>query len=170
VTLEEQIASTQNRLDRLDQQIENIELKLEYPAVSMARASGRQIILGTLREEWERKRERLYHQRDKYRQKLARLIRKAEQPAISPTKDERAASKGMARGHSARTTPDVAKRRAIVKLNPEVPVQGLCRLFDHDRVPLPKAWLVPSWERAYKNSNYRKRIQVIVSHDKDQGT
>ena len=74
-------------------------------------------------------------------------------------------------GHRAGSSsdPEVAKRRALVKGNRGVPVKEMCEIFDRQRVPLPSKWRVAglsSWVRAYENPNYRGRIRILISKDR----
>lgn len=62
--------------------------------------------------------------------------------------------------------PEIVKRRVIVGQNPEVSSQGMCTIFDNEKVPLPTGWAVPSWPKAYQSKVYRSRIHVIVSKDR----
>jgi hypothetical protein len=62
--------------------------------------------------------------------------------------------------------PEVAKRNALIKANPNTPARELCDIFDRESVPLPEKWIeagIKSWHMAYKNLKYRRRIDVIVS-------
>ena len=61
---------------------------------------------------------------------------------------------------------DVIKRCAIVKQNPGVEAIGLCTVFDNEHIPLPPKWTVSNWANAYRSSEYRSRVQVIISKDK----
>jgi hypothetical protein len=45
----------------------------------------------------------------------------------------------------------------------------MCEIFDREHVPLPLRWQgagFSSWVKAYENSNYRDRIDVLISKDK----
>ena len=69
----------------------------------------------------------------------------------------------------ANSDPEVAKRRALIKANPDVPAREMCEIFDREKVPLPLKWQaarIQSWSNAYKDTNYRRRIQVIITKDK----
>jgi hypothetical protein len=65
--------------------------------------------------------------------------------------------------------PEVAKRRSIVKSNSTAKADDMCRIFDREKVPLPSKWQeagFKSWADAYRRSNYRSRIDVLVSKDR----
>jgi hypothetical protein len=65
--------------------------------------------------------------------------------------------------------PEVAKRRSLVRANPDISAQEMCEIFDRQHVPLPSKWQAAgfsSWASAYKNSNYRRRISVLISKDR----
>lgn len=65
------------------------------------------------------------------------------------------------------SNPEIAKRRTIVKQNPTLTAQGMCRLFDEYHVPLPKSLMeAGNWSRAYKGPSYRHRVDSLVSRDK----
>jgi hypothetical protein len=67
---------------------------------------------------------------------------------------------------SAKIDPEVAKRGALVKANSGVPAAEMCEIFDRRSVPLPAKWRAAgfqSWSRTYKNSNYRSRIDTLIS-------
>jgi len=68
--------------------------------------------------------------------------------------------------HALDSHPDIAKRRAIVRQNPEARSQGLCQLFDYHNVPPPSGWVETTWTQAHRNAKRRKQIQVIISKDK----
>jgi hypothetical protein len=67
--------------------------------------------------------------------------------------------------------PEVAKRRSIVRKNRTKSSQELCRLFDFDRVLLPRDWQgefpVKSWDEAYRNEGLRHRIHSLINRDKN---
>ena len=68
-----------------------------------------------------------------------------------------------------RSDPEVAKRVALVKANPGVPAAEMCEIFDRETVPLSAKWLdagLQTWSRAYKNSDYRGRIDTLISKDR----
>jgi len=68
-----------------------------------------------------------------------------------------------------RMDPDVAKRRAIVQGNPELPAQGICELFDQHAVPLPKTMCeAGTWVKAYKAPIYNPKIRTIISKDRKE--
>jgi len=63
---------------------------------------------------------------------------------------------------------EVAKRRAIVRSNPNLSSRELCELFDHRRVPVPTRWKdadIEWWMKAYQ-SRFRGRVRVIISKDR----
>lgn len=68
-----------------------------------------------------------------------------------------------------RVDPEVAKRRALVKSNPNAIASEMCQIFDREKVPLPPKWQeagFQSWSKAYKMAKYRSRIDVLISKDK----
>lgn len=65
--------------------------------------------------------------------------------------------------------PEVAKRRSLLRANPGVSAQEMCGIFDRERVPLPSKWQeagLRSWIEANKKPQYRRRIQVLISKDR----
>ena len=93
----------------------------------------------------------------------SRLEKKALETSASSPKRTAASDKVTTR------QPEVAKRRALVKSNPDAVARGMCEIFDRNRVPLPPKWQeagCPSWSKAYKNHSYRKRIDVLISKDR----
>lgn len=62
-----------------------------------------------------------------------------------------------------------AKRRAIVKSNPNLSARELCELFDRLRVPVPRRWKdaeIEWWTKAYHQSRFRSRVQTLISNDR----
>ncbi|SPE32001.1 hypothetical protein SBA2_650007 [Acidobacteriia bacterium SbA2] len=62
----------------------------------------------------------------------------------------------------------VAKRRAIVRSNPNLNARELCELFDHRQVPVPTGWKDADfewWTKAYQ-SRFRGRVRAIISKDR----
>lgn len=63
--------------------------------------------------------------------------------------------------------PEIAKRRTIIRQNPSLNASGLCLLFDNLGVPLPKSMSdAGGWVKAYRASQYRPRIDTIISKDR----
>jgi hypothetical protein len=63
---------------------------------------------------------------------------------------------------------EVAKRRAIVKSNPNLSARELCELLDHSQVPVPRQWQdaeIEWWTKVYK-SRFRGRLQGLISRDR----
>jgi hypothetical protein len=74
-----------------------------------------------------------------------------------------------AKTKSPRIDPEVAKRVALVKANPGIPADEVCETLDREHVPLPAKWLaagLQTWKKAYKNSDYRSRIDTLISKDR----
>jgi hypothetical protein len=66
---------------------------------------------------------------------------------------------------------EVAKRRAIVMSNPSMTARELCEIFDRRRVTLPKRWKdagIDSWTKAYRQKEYRSRVQTLISKDRSK--
>ena len=64
---------------------------------------------------------------------------------------------------------EVAKRRAIVRSNPNLSARELCELFDHRQVPVPRRWKdagIEWWTKAYHQSRFRGRVQDLMSKDR----
>jgi hypothetical protein len=62
----------------------------------------------------------------------------------------------------------IAKRRGIVKSNPNLSTKELCAMFDHHRVPVPKRWKdagIEWWTKAYQ-SRFRGRVHDVISKDR----
>ena len=67
---------------------------------------------------------------------------------------------------------DIARRRILVKSNPNATITEVCEIFDRQRVPLPTTWLgvgFASWSEALKNLRYRARIKLLISRDAIRG-
>ena len=67
--------------------------------------------------------------------------------------------------------PEVAKRRALVRDNPDATADDLCAIFDRldSPVQLPRKWVaagIKSWVMAYKDPRYRTRIGTMISKDR----
>lgn len=100
-------------------------------------------------------------------------------PVSSPTANAAAASAAPAatrapqkRTPSKNVDPETAKRRALVKSNPDASAKELCEIFDRERVPLPPKWKdggYTSWTKAYRDPHYRRRTDVLVSKDRKYG-
>ena len=63
---------------------------------------------------------------------------------------------------------EVAKRRAIIRSNPNLSARELCELFDHRRVPVPSGWKdagIEWWTKAYQ-SRFRGRVYNLISRDR----
>jgi hypothetical protein len=77
--------------------------------------------------------------------------------------------KPLASRAGANSDPEVAKRRALVRSNLSALANEICEIFDRERVPFPRRWSdagFSSWSKAYKHSNYRTRIDTLVSKDR----
>jgi hypothetical protein len=73
---------------------------------------------------------------------------------------------------SRNSDPEVAKRRALVRSNPGLSASEMCEIFDRERVPPPSKYVMAgfkSWLQAYKDSNYKSKIQILVSKDRRNG-
>lgn len=71
-----------------------------------------------------------------------------------------------------RGDPEVAKRRSLVRSNPNTPADELCAILDRKSVRVPFKWQdagFNEWTKAYKNPEYRSRIDVLVSKDRTSG-
>jgi hypothetical protein len=68
--------------------------------------------------------------------------------------------------------PEVAKRRSLVRSNPNTAAHELCAILDRNGVRVPFKWQdagFNEWTKAYKNPEYRSRIDVLVSKDRTSG-
>jgi hypothetical protein len=64
---------------------------------------------------------------------------------------------------------DVAKRRTVVKSNPNLSAKELCKMFDHCQIPVPRAWKdagIEWWAKAYHLGRFKVRIHDLVSKDR----
>jgi len=64
---------------------------------------------------------------------------------------------------------EVAKRRAIVRSNPNLSAKELCELFDHRQVPVPRQWKDAGtewWTKAFHQRRFRVRVQNLISIDR----
>jgi hypothetical protein len=64
--------------------------------------------------------------------------------------------------------PEVAKRRSLVKANPDVSAEEMCEIFDRQHVPLTLKIAVSgfrTWPEAYRHPYYRKRIQLLIKKE-----
>jgi hypothetical protein len=100
-------------------------------------------------------------------------VKTLEKKTLEPSASAR--EQGAKRGKSgvlragATGDPEVAKRRTLVRANPGGSAHEMCGILDRENVPLPSRWQgagFSSWERTYKDSNYRSRIHVLISKDK----
>jgi hypothetical protein len=81
-------------------------------------------------------------------------------PELRALREEIATSTGM--------DEEVAKRRAIVRSNPNLGARELCELFDHRHAPVPRRWKdagIEWWTKAYQ-SRFRGRVQNLISRDR----
>jgi len=73
-----------------------------------------------------------------------------------------------------RKSPATAARRAIVQSNPQLSARDLCKRFDLEPIALVPDWSrkygVKSWSSAYNNPTAKKRIDRIISGDKQNST
>ena len=65
----------------------------------------------------------------------------------------------------------VVMRRAIIYQNPDMSHEDLCKQFDFHHVPMPSEWTInadsnSSWKSAYRNPNFRKLIDPMISKEK----
>jgi hypothetical protein len=68
-----------------------------------------------------------------------------------------------------RGDPEVAKRRALVRSNPNVVAHEMCDLLDSHSVELPRRYLEAgfrSWRKAYLSKKHRGGIDTLISKDK----
>ncbi len=64
---------------------------------------------------------------------------------------------------------NIAKRRAIVKSNPNLSVKELCEIFDQRQISVPRGWKAAGiewWTKAYHRGRYRGRVWNLVSKDR----
>jgi len=64
---------------------------------------------------------------------------------------------------------EVAKRRAIVRSNPNLSIRELCELFDDHRIAVPRLWKdagIEWWTKAFHQSFFRVRIHNLVAKDR----
>jgi hypothetical protein len=66
--------------------------------------------------------------------------------------------------------PGVGERRIIVKNNPTMSAEELCRRFDYHSLALPGNWNeklgVTDWRSAYRDAKLKPLIQAMLSKDK----
>jgi hypothetical protein len=70
-----------------------------------------------------------------------------------------------------RRDPEVAKRSALVRSNPDTPAEDICKILDREKITLPAKWLgagLQTWTKAYKDRNYRSRIHTLLSKDRQK--
>jgi len=75
----------------------------------------------------------------------------------------------MERARQTLKDPEVAKRRALVKANPDASACDMCEIWDRASVPLRSKWQAAgfrSWADAYLNPQYRTRIDTLISKDR----
>ena len=66
-----------------------------------------------------------------------------------------------------RRQPDVAKRRAIVKNNPNMEGLGLCALFEAEKIPLPKQMQeAETWTKAWRTPALKHALESLISRDR----
>ena len=64
---------------------------------------------------------------------------------------------------------DIAKRRAIVKVNQTLSAKDLCEMFDRCKISVPGRWKnagIEWWTKAYHQSRFRGRVHNIISKDR----
>ena len=63
--------------------------------------------------------------------------------------------------------PDIIKRRAIVANNPDLPLRGICELFDYYKIPLQKSMAEEeTWVQASKVTHHKNVISSLLTRDK----
>jgi hypothetical protein len=100
-------------------------------------------------------------------EKEARTSAQTESELDQPTKSR--TPSGAKKRTQPRADPEVAKRRSLVKSNPDVSAKEMCEIFDRNNVPLPRRWQdagLSSWVVACRNPNYTRRIRVLISKDR----
>jgi hypothetical protein len=68
-----------------------------------------------------------------------------------------------------RSNPEIARRVALICCNPNVPAKEICEILDREKETLPVKWRAAgfkSWVQAYRDRNYRGRIQTLFSKAK----
>jgi len=71
-----------------------------------------------------------------------------------------------------RGDPDVAARAVLVRSNPGIVAVDMCAIFDRRSLPLLAKWQergFKTWSEAYKDSNYRSKIDTLISKDRRKG-
>lgn len=87
---------------------------------------------------------------------------------VAPVQELNKLSKSKRQSKSTRDSdPDIIKRRAIVKQNPQLTAQGICELFDANGIPLTKnAREATSWCKAFKAPQWRHSVEALISRDR----
>ena len=63
----------------------------------------------------------------------------------------------------------IAKRRAIIRSNPNLSARELCELFDHRQVPVPGRWEdggIQWWTKAYHRRRFRSLVRRLILKDR----
>ena len=77
--------------------------------------------------------------------------------------------KGLDKGGLIAFDKNIAKRRAIVKSNPNLSVKELCKMFDQRQIPVRRRWKTAGiewWTRAYHQGRFRGWVNKLVSKDR----
>jgi hypothetical protein len=98
-----------------------------------------------------------------------KLLRRIEDDRAEASRNDKAAETVESKATSRKPKkgdPEVAKRAVVVRSNPNTPANDLCEIFDRNNVPLPAKWQAAgfkTWSQAYRDSNYRSKIQTVIS-------
>jgi len=115
---------------------------------------------------------RTIHELKRFEHDRERHLRRIEDVRVKASENDKTAKTVTSKATSRkpkRVDPEVAKRTALVRSNPNTPANELCEIFDRANVPLPARWQeagLTAWSKVYKNSDYRSRIQTLISKAK----
>jgi hypothetical protein len=99
----------------------------------------------------------------------ARLAGKPDAPAQNNDKTAQGTESKATSRKPERGDPEVAKRATLARSSPNIPAQNMCEIFDREGVPILAKWQEAgfrTWSQAYKDSNYRSRIHILISKDR----
>ena len=168
MTLQKRLEATESQLDDLRQRFPG------YRSYDVGAAFG--FAPGDAVPPWYQEMQRLSRARGQIAAELSKRGKLRASGDSSDRQEQVADRKSIASSKRAnilasskKADADVAKRRTLAKTNRRMLVSELCELLGREAVPLPSKWQdagFRSWSQAYKDANYRSRIDVLISKDR----
>lgn len=163
MTLEERL---KKKRVRLNYTIKRKELELTHweSSDSWARATGREIITGSLEAEKTRELGRLRYEREKINLRLRELARR--KTTSVPTSSKGPLSRNPLDIHN----KSILARMAVIRQTRNLPHRDVCKRLDFDGVQPPESWRrkynVENWVQAYRNEYCQPLVQKLISTDR----